>query len=306
MTLVDTCQRQSLRDPLLSAIGLAVDTELVSNNPTARPLVSAVVVNLGQRDLLRSCLASLSVAMRPLPAGEVIVVDNASRDGSVAMVKAEFPGVHVIELGHNSGFAGGVGIGVRSANGEWILCINNDATVGPDAVVELLRVAESGGERVGSVAALMVFADRPGVINSAGIEVDRLGIASDRLLGEPVEASEVEPVDVFGTSAGAALYRRAMLEEVPFDESFFAYYEDVDVALASSHAWMALPLRSECCGPSGSPLGDVPSQIVVQVLLVGTQSRPCPRSQCNRTAASTLRNEDAALRSRVCSGRSQS
>jgi GT2 family glycosyltransferase len=76
----------------------------------------------------------------------------------------------------------------------------------------------------------MVFADQPGIINSAGIVVDKLGVASDRLLGEPVDASETTPVEVFGASAGAALYRRAMLEEVPFDESFFAYFEDVDVA----------------------------------------------------------------------------
>jgi GT2 family glycosyltransferase len=204
------------------------------------PRVSAVVVNLDKRDLLRTCLASLREAMRPLGTGELIVVDNGSRDGSVAMVHDEFPEAHVVALDHNAGFAGGVGTGIRSATGDWILCLNNDATVGPDAVVEMLRVAESGGERIGSVAALMVFADRPGTINSAGIEVDRLGVASDRLLGEPVESSESDPVEVFGTSAGAALYRRAMLDEVPFDETFFAYHEDVDVA------WRARMLGWRC------------------------------------------------------------
>jgi GT2 family glycosyltransferase len=193
--------------------------------------VSAVVVNYGQRDLLRSCLESLQEALHGVDGGhEIVVVDNGSSDDSSAMVGAEFPEARLVELSANCGFAGGVSVGIRHATGDWILCINNDATVAPDAIEQLLRAAESGGDEIGSAAAQMVFADQPGIINSAGIEVDKLGVASDRLLGEPVDASETAPVEVFGASAGAALYRRAMLEEVPFDESFFAYLEDVDVA----------------------------------------------------------------------------
>ena len=129
-------------------------------------------------------------------------------------------------------------VGVREATGDWILSVNNDATVAPDAVEELLRVADAHDADVGTVAACMVFADWPGVINSAGILVDRLGVASDRLLGESVAARERETAEVFGSSAGAALYRGAMLEQVPFEPSFFAYYEDVDVAWrARMHGW---------------------------------------------------------------------
>ena len=193
--------------------------------------VSALVVNFEQRELLRACLDSLGVALHPFAEErEIIVVDNGSSDGSVEMVQSEFPGVHLVEMSENTGFAGGVAAGIRHATGEWVFCVNNDATVAPDAVRELLRAAEIGGDEIGSVAAQLVFADRPGVINSAGIEIDRLGVASDRLLGQPVDASEREPVEVFGTSAGAALYRMSMLAEVPFEETFFAYYEDVDVA----------------------------------------------------------------------------
>jgi GT2 family glycosyltransferase len=193
--------------------------------------VSAIVVNFQQRDLLRACLTSLGEALDRLEDDhEIVVVDNGSSDDSVDMVRAEFPDVRLIQLTQNTGFAGGIGAGVRHSAGDWILSVNNDATVAPDAVVELLRVAECAGDEAGSVAARMMFADRPDVINSAGIEIDRLGVASDRLLGEPVAKSEREPVEVFGTSAGAGLYRRTMLDEVPFDETFFAYYEDVDVA----------------------------------------------------------------------------
>ena len=204
--------------------------------------VSAVVVNYGERELLRACLESLAVALRVVDGGhEIVVVDNGSTDGSADLVLEAFPDVRLVALDHNAGFAGGMSIGVGHAKGEWIFAVNNDATVAPGALAELLRVADSSGDDIGSVAAELVFADRPDVINSAGIVIDRLGVASDRLLGEPVAASESEPTEVFGTSAGAGLYRRKMLEDVPFEGTFFAYYEDVDVAWrARMRGWRCL------------------------------------------------------------------
>ena len=88
----------------------------------------------------------------------------------------------------------------------------------------------------------MRFARSPGTINSAGIGVDRLGIAYDRLLGEPVEASESSPVEVFGSSGGAALHRRRMLDEVGgMDETYFFALEDADLAWRARMAgWRCL------------------------------------------------------------------
>jgi GT2 family glycosyltransferase len=204
--------------------------------------VSAVVVNYGQRELLRACLESLCVALRRIDGGyEIVVVDNGSTDGSAEMIREAFPEVRLVALDDNTGFAGGMSVGVGHATGDWVLAVNNDATVAAGAVAELLRVAESGGDDIGSVAARLVFADSPDVVNSAGIVLDRLGVASDRLLGEPASASESEPTEVFGTSAGAGLYRRKMLEDVPFEGSFFVYYEDVDVAWrARMRGWRCL------------------------------------------------------------------
>ena len=95
--------------------------------------------------------------------------------------------------------------------GEWVLLINNDVEVEPDAVAHMLAAARLGPRRRlgGRPDALR---QRRETINSAGIGVDRLGIAFDRLLGEPLAASETEPVEVFGACGGAALYRRAMLD----------------------------------------------------------------------------------------------
>jgi len=97
--------------------------------------------------------------------------------------------------------------------------------------------------RVGSVAAQMRFADRRHLLNSAGLELDRLGVAADRLVGTPLaELRESAPYEVFGATGGAAIFRRQMLDQVGgFDESFFAFFEDADLAWrAQAHGWRAL------------------------------------------------------------------
>lgn len=135
----------------------------------------------------------------------------------------------ILSSERNLGFAGGVMRGLRAAEGEWIAVVNDDCVVEPHALRALLDagMADPG---VGSVAGLVLFADRPGVVNSAGIVVDELGVASERLVGEPLGAGAT-PADVFGGSGTFTLYRRAMLDELGgFDESFFAYLEDADLA----------------------------------------------------------------------------
>ena len=88
----------------------------------------------------------------------------------------------------------------------------------------------------------MRFADRPEIVNSAGIGVDVLGVAFDRFLGEPTDGPASEPAEVFGACAGAALFRRAMLDEIGgFDSGIFLYLEDVDVAWRARMAgWRAV------------------------------------------------------------------
>jgi GT2 family glycosyltransferase len=204
--------------------------------------ISAIVVNHRREDLLAGCLDSLAVALGRVPGGvETIVVDNGSADGSCARVRHDHPGAHLIELPENRGFAAAVARALPEAGGEWILLLNNDATIHPEGAAEMLRVGRSADD-VGSVAAQMRFARRPPAINSAGIEVDRLGVAYDRLLGAPPERSEKAPTEVFGASGGAALYRRSMLDEIGgFDPSFFVFMEDADVAWrARMRGWRCL------------------------------------------------------------------
>jgi GT2 family glycosyltransferase/glycosyltransferase involved in cell wall biosynthesis len=205
--------------------------------------VSTIIVNHERRDLLSMCLHSLERALDAVQEDtELIVVDNGSQDGSVELVRERFPNVKVVALERNEGFAGGVSRGIAASDGEWIAVFNNDTTVEPDAIARMLAAGRLHSS-VGSVAAQMRFADRRDVLNSAGLELDRLGVAADRLVGTQIgELRETEPYEVFGATGGAAIFRTRMLEQVGgFDETFFAFFEDADLAWrAQAHGWRAV------------------------------------------------------------------
>ena len=192
--------------------------------------VSAIVLAHGKEELLRECLRSLDLALARVEGeSELIVVLNqvslSMRDELAAS------GRHtLVEPGRNLGFAAGVPAGIARSRGEWIALFNDDCVAEPAAVSELLAAAASRPE-VGSVAAKVLFTGERDTINSAGIEIDELGIAYERLLGAPAAEGGTEVSYVFGASGAACLYRRAMLDAVGgFDESFFAYLEDADLA----------------------------------------------------------------------------
>ena len=200
--------------------------------------MSVVVVAYRQREPLARCLASIATAAQRVPDGvELIVVDNG---GLAPLVREHAPAARVIEPGSNVGFAAGVARAIESARGAWIALVNDDARVQPDALAALLEAGERD-ERIGSVAAQVRFENAPDHINSAGIGVDSLGIAAERLAGRPVADADA-PAAVFGASASVALYRAAMLRAIGgFDARFFAYLEDVDVAWrARAAGWGAV------------------------------------------------------------------
>lgn len=204
--------------------------------------VSAIVVNYRRAEMTCSCLSALREALERIEGGtEVVVVDNGSGDGSAAAIRARFPDVTLVELPRNLGFPSGASEGIRHSRGEWVALINNDVIVEPGAMAAMLAAGESAPD-VGSVAAQMRFAGDGGVLNSAGIGVDRLGIAHDRLLGQPVSASETAPVEVFGACGGGALHRRTMLDEIGgMDETYFFALDDADLAWRAQMAgWRCL------------------------------------------------------------------
>src|SRR5207237_355175 len=184
----------------------------------------------------------------------LIVVLNDVSAAARERLERRSPPVLTVAGGPDIGFAGGVAAGLAVARGEWIALVNDDCALHPDALRELL----AAGERdpgVGSVAAQIRFAARPDTINSAGIEIDELGVAWERRLGEPASACETDPVEVFGASAALALHRRAMLDALGgLDASFFAYLEDADLAWRARMAgWRCVLAPRAGAGPARRP-----------------------------------------------------
>ncbi|HEY2732882.1 MAG TPA: glycosyltransferase, partial [Polyangiales bacterium] len=153
--------------------------------------LSAIILAYGSDELLRESLDALRIALDAVDGEtELIVVRNRVSAGS-SFDLDNASDVVLVEPGRNLGFAGGANSALEHARGEWVLLVNDDCTVEPTAVVELLAAAETGAD-IGAVAAQVRFATRPGTINSAGIQVDVLGIATERLLGASISASETE------------------------------------------------------------------------------------------------------------------
>ena len=207
--------------------------------------VSVVIVTWNGRPHLEHCLPR--VLDQRLESGdrfELIVVDNGSTDGSVPYLEslaAQDARVRVLRNDRNLGFAGPNNQGVAAAGGEFVATLNNDAPPEPGWLAALLDVARRD-PTIGSVASRMVFTHARDIIQSAGIAIDRAAIAWDRHVGLPVAQSDTTVTEVFGASAGAALYRTELLRQLRgFDARFFLYLEDVDLAWRARLAgWRAV------------------------------------------------------------------
>lgn len=193
---------------------------------------SLVVLNLNGRRHLTPLLAHLAVqSVRDF---ELIFVDNGSTDGSLPLVEESCRAygltLAVIRNTFNNGFAPASNQGLRAARAEHVIMLNNDTLPEPAWLEHLLATAEQM-PAAGMVASKMLFAHDPAMINSAGIAVDRAGIAWDWRGGEADDPHERAVVEIFGPCGGAGLYsRKMMLDLGGFDEDFFAYLEDVDLA----------------------------------------------------------------------------
>lgn len=193
--------------------------------------VSVVIVNWNGRELLRRNLPHV-LAMTG-PAYEVIVVDNGSSDGSAHVVREEFPRVRLVALAENRGFAGGNNAALPFARGEFLATLNNDARPESDWLERLVDGARPEG--VGICASKLIV-EGQGVIDSAGDEYRTTLDAGNRGGLQPAARFD-EGGEVFGACAGAALFRRKMLDEIGFfDEDFFLVYEDVDLSFRARMA----------------------------------------------------------------------
>jgi N-acetylglucosaminyl-diphospho-decaprenol L-rhamnosyltransferase len=212
-------------------------------------LVSVVVVSYNTRERLLACLAALQarVSLRH----EVIVVDNASADGSAAAVRARYPSATVIENADNVGYSRANNQGLRRARGDYALILNSDAEVAPGCVETLAAVLDARPE-VAIVGPRTRFPDGRIQISFGPMLAPR-AVWEQRMLvrgvgrGDPVAvrraeglaAAEHEPAWVSGS---CMLARRQAIEAVGlFDEAFFLYEEDVDLCVRVRQAgWRIL------------------------------------------------------------------
>jgi GT2 family glycosyltransferase len=195
---------------------------------SSRPPISAVIPSWNARRYLPACLAALRAQLNP--ADELILVDNGSRDGVAAWARVYAPDVRLVELPVNRGFAGGTNAGLEVAHGELLLLCNDDALVEPGCVAALWAALRTD-PGIGAAAGVLTFSRHPDIVASAGIRMQRDGVALDRWLGRAVTDLPATSLEIFGASGGLALLRRELLSDVgPFAEDFFNYLEDVDLA----------------------------------------------------------------------------
>jgi GT2 family glycosyltransferase len=160
---------------------------------------------------------------------DVVVVDNGSTDGTAALIAERFPRVRVIHNASNLGFGRAVNRAVEAIDTDVVILVNNDVVCEPSFVERMLEPFHDS--QIGLVAGVLLQHSAPELVDSAGIELDMTLRSWDQLWNRP--AAELpfasEPV---GPCGGAAAYRLdAWRAEGGFDEAFFAYWEDVDLAL---------------------------------------------------------------------------
>ena len=236
--------------------------------------VDVVIVVRNHAATLPATLAGL--AGQSAHARRIVVVDNASTDNSVHAVRAfadRLP-LELIESSENLGFAAAANRAIRRGQAPWLLSLNPDCRLAPDFLESLVGAA-ARHDRVGSASGLLLRGRgeelaATDVVDSAGMIVTAGGRHHDRGAGRTLTVALEQPARVFGASGAAALYRRAALDDVAypggevFDETFFAYREDADLAWRLqrrgwsclywpvARAWHARGLKPEA-GRRGTP-----------------------------------------------------
>jgi GT2 family glycosyltransferase len=218
--------------------------------------VTALVVTWDSAADIERCLASLDAIDHP--ALDLVVIDNASADDTVARVEAFRAGArrHPLTLhrmAENLGFCGAVNLGIRASTADAILLVNPDATIRPDALSRMLAVLATHPD-CGSVQPKVLRLGPTGAGGVATIDTTGHALTRPRLLlnrgsGEPDDGRFDEPGEVFGASGALVLHRRAMLEDIArgtstrreyLTDDLVAYFDDVDLDLrARQRGWSA-------------------------------------------------------------------
>lgn len=192
---------------------------MLTNSVEAK-LISIIIVNFNGKHFLNDCLRS--VLCQEYSQVEIIVVDNASIDGSVEFIKNNFPAVTVIDSTINLGFAGGNNLGVKNARGELIVLLNNDTVVHAGWLQGLVKAVVD--KNIAVVSSLIKTEGIPDRYYEKNGSINFLGHNIMRIFDVPT--------DIFFAGGASLIFKKEIIG-IPFDDEYFVYAEDVYLGLRS-------------------------------------------------------------------------
>lgn len=189
--------------------------------------ISIIIPNYNGINYIENCLHALE--RQTYKSFEIIVIDNASTDGSYEIINNYSCLTKVIQLDKNYGFSKAVNEGIKRADGDYIVLLNNDTEVDKDWLLELVKCIEDD-DKIFSCSSMMIRADEREKIDDAGDEYNIFGWSHKRGEGTSIKKYNTNRM-VFSSCGGASIYRKKIFDEIGyFDENFFAYMEDVDLS----------------------------------------------------------------------------
>ena len=192
-----------------------------------RARVSVIIVNYNGRTYLDRCLNALLIGFDPND--EIVLVDNASTDGSAEYVQQTFPGVRVVRSEVNLGFSGGCNLGVERATGQYLAFLNPDTVAVPGWLEPLIAALEANPQAGLATSKILLLAE-PELINTCGNDMHFTGLTLCRGMGVN-RSTLTNPAEVTAVSGAAFMIHRELFEALGgFDESFFMYMEDADLS----------------------------------------------------------------------------
>lgn len=215
--------------------------------------VSIVIPNYNGVRYIEKCLNS--IYRQTYEDFLITIVDNGSSDGSCEIIKREYPKVKLIELDKNYGFSKAVNVGIKSVESEFVVLLNNDTEAEENWLYNLVSCIEKD-KRIFSCSSKMIRYNEKNRIDDAGDEYTVFGWAYK--CGDGITVDKyISNRKIFSSCAGAAIYRREIFEDIGFfDESFFAYMEDVDLAYrANIYGYKNI----YCCGAKIYHIGSATS-----------------------------------------------
>ncbi len=202
-------------------------------------LLSIIIPNWNGAKFLPTCLDALQRQTHPNI--EVIISDNASTDGSQALLQTQYPQVKLVQLPKNEGFTGACNAGIRTANGDYIALLNNDTEVDEGWAAAVIDVFERHAE-IGIVASKMLLFDKRDHIHTAGDYFTVDGRAGNRGVWQEDTGQFDQEEYVFSACGGSSVYRKTVLDQIGLlDDDFFFSLEDIDLAWrAQLSGWRCL------------------------------------------------------------------